>query len=253
MDGLRVSWLRYLQRRTREADEVAAHIIRNPFRVANMREDELASSRLLTVRTSTIGLCLGECARLLAARHCGCTVERCAGAFVIERPDDRIVIACQSRESSENRSNQKSKTDEYLMAQMGHPKRTYIVRLYCAETGIESEYSLSKDGFHLAQGPLGFHWLSGDPDCWAHLRDTINGILVRRDIRIAEVDYRRAVELALIDAPDLRISPENYQRSRYQLEQVLGGCAPVLSEQPLAELPPTVFDRLAELEEELGV
>jgi len=246
--SLRREWLRYLREKTLDAAEVAADIARNPFRVSGMAESDLAQARLMTVRATKVGKGLELCALQLASHHEGTTLDRSApGCIILERTHDRIVIRCQSRETSENYSNQKSRTQELLLAQRAHAKRTHLARFFVAESGTDQEYSIDKDGVHNVRGRLAFHWLSADPECWAKLGTAINTLMRAKDIRQAEFRYRTAVEGMLIDHEGEEMPPEVYERSRYRLEEVLGNCAPVLCEQPRAEPPPDIWALFEEL------
>lgn len=250
--GLQASYLRYLHSNAREPERVATSIATNPFRAAGLRENDLAQARLITIRPQLIGTCLERCALLIASRHQNCTIDLSGGAsiaFVIERPRDRIVLCCQSRESTENRGTQALASRDQLLAQRAAGKTTHLLRAYLAEPGVESEHALRRD-IHHVNGPLAFFWLSGSRHCWAEIRDAINALLSSREVRQGELAFRSAVESALIGLEGREITEAQFERSRYELEQALGPCRPVLMETPAAELPVDIFDLIAEIDDE---
>lgn len=252
LETLRGRYVRYLHANAREAERVATSIARNPFRAAGLRENDLAQSRLITVRAQLIGSCLERCALLLASRHENCTIDLAGPAsiaFVIERPRDRIVVCCQSRQTTENGGTQLLASQAQLLAQRDASKTTHLLRGYLAEPGIDSEHALRGDVHHV-HGPLVFFWLSGSRQCWADLRDEINRILATREIRQAELLFRSSIEGALIGLEGREITEAQFGRSRYDLERALGPCRPVLMETPAAEPPDDIFDMLAEIDDE---
>lgn len=250
--NLRSRYLAYLRNKIGDAEKTALDILRSPPRTIGLREQDLAQSRLLTVRTGKIGICLEQSLLLFAYRHEGCTVDLRGPAainFVLERPRDRIVAVVQSRASTENWGTQAVASQNQLLAQRNDDKTTHLLRCFVAEYGVDREYARDQHGVHLVNGPLAFHWFSGDRECWSRLVASIDQLLRARDIRQAELNFRSAIEHALIGLSDHRIQEADYERSRYHLEQVLGPCAPVLMEQAPATQPPNIFDLVAEIEE----
>lgn len=245
---LRSGYGKYL--RTQDPEKVALDITRNPFRIIGLQERDLAQHRLVTVRASKIGVTLESCAILLASRHQGCTVHLDGPAsigFTLERPHDRIVFLVQSRARTENAGTQALASQMQLRSRKGEDKPTHLVRCYVAEPGIDSEYELRGD-VHEVQGALTFHWLSGDPRCWHRIHDLIRDVLRDQAIRIAELDFAYAVQVALTRLEGTRITEAQYLASRFDLEQALGTCSPVLQHQPPAEVQPDVFDLISDLD-----
>lgn len=254
LESLRSRWLKYLRTRVGDADKVALDIARNPPRMLGMQERDLAQFRLATVRTSKVATTVEHCLLLFLGRHQGCNLILNglppAVSFVLERPCDRIAAIVQSRSNSENQGTQQSASQRQLLAQRSQTKTTHLARLFIAEYGIDSEHWLDEQhDIHHVNSQLTFHWASGDPGCWDQLNVSIAQLMRARDIRQAELAYMTAVEHALIGVSDQRISRENYERSRYRLEQAFGPCAPVLMESEPATRPRTVLDDWAEEEE----
>lgn len=251
IEQLAAAHLKYL--RGTNPQKIAEDILRNPYRSQGSDPSDLAQSRIMTSRHSKIGLALGECCYQLASRHEGAQVRRGSGVVSFEywSPRYRLVVATQSRENTLNGSVQNRAKREELLSTLNRnsdvPNHAMVI--FAAEDTHDAPYQVSPDGIINVAGNLAFHWLSGDPDCSAYLRDVFEARLSTVEIRVAERRFRHAVELALLEAENAPRDEVAYNRARRDLEALLGPVAPVLVERP-EPVPPVrdFFDMFDELD-----
>jgi hypothetical protein len=220
LDNLRDDYLKKLGSQTAGAADFADDIVCSPFMARDLFEQKLLmEDRIGRLRESSVDKFLGVCAIQLARNHEGCTIDGgglASIAFTLERRHVRIVVAFRTRGSFEK----DAEPDADLLSQRSATKTTRLVQAFLTEEGHEQ--LVTKEGIHQIQGPPCFHFLSGDSGCWKEIKDMINEALGAKDIRLAEQGFRYAFEVALISAPDRMPSEAAYERSRRQLEEMVG-------------------------------